>query len=61
MRGHQDIWFHCKYCDKAFQKKKESLQKHMSLHTGQYKFKCGKCGKGFNEGKEYEMHIQTHT
>ena len=59
MQGHEGIMFHCNDCDKSFTQK-ESLQKHMSVHSGEFKFGCNKCGKGFNVRRQYENHLTTH-
>ena len=59
MRGHEGIMFYCKYCDKSFTQK-ESHRKHMSVRSGEYKYGCNKCGKGFNVRKQYENHLKTH-
>ena len=59
MRGHEGILFQCKHCSKTF-KEKKSLQSHLSIHTGQYKFTCENCQKGFNGRNRYELNLQAH-
>ena len=59
MRGHDGVMLQCEYCDKTFAKN-ESLQHHLSVHTGQYNFMCDQCNKGFNVRKQYENHMTSH-
>ena len=39
---------------------KQKYRYHLSVHTGQYRFKCDTCGEGLNEKKNYETHITSH-
>ena len=32
----------------------------MQLHTGQFKFYCNECGKGFYAGLHYKDHMRAH-
>ena len=40
--------------------RKHTLQYHLSIHTGQYRFKCDKCGQGFNSGAVFQKHTESH-
>ena len=53
VRAHEGRGYACDYCGKMF-KTKQCY--HESEHTGQYRFRCEKCGKGFNEQTFYEKH-----
>ena len=59
MRAHAGLKYHCEYCSKPFMSK-EKLRYHLSLHTGQYKFRCEKCGKGLNKKYEFIKHGMSH-
>ena len=37
-----------------------ALKYHVSEHTGNYRFKCDHCGKGFNRFPQYEKHVLMH-
>ena len=47
IRAHEGRGFPCEYCSKRFSSK-QNLSYHMSEHTGQYRFSCAVCSKGFN-------------
>ena len=32
----------------------------MQHHTGQYRYQCNECGKGFNEKTHFEYHMRGH-
>ena len=55
MRIHEGLRYHCEYCSKPFVSK-QKYRYHLSNHTGQYRFKCDKCEKGFNEKTVFEKH-----
>ena len=58
-RAHEGIKYHCQYCSKPFAKK-IGLDYHLSQHTGEYRFKCEKCGQGFNEKPKFQKHVDLH-
>ena len=60
MRAHQGLKYHCDYCSKPLLSQK-NLRYHLSGHTGQYRFTCNVCGKGYNPKIEYEKHVRSHT
>ena len=60
MDKHRGIKYQCEFCPKTF----TSLQKreyHTSVHTGNYRFNCDICNKGFNEKDRYLKHVACHT
>ena len=59
VRAHEGLRYHCEYCSEPYMDK-QKLKYHMSVHTGQYKFKCNTCGKGFNVNSAYEAHVRSH-
>ena len=59
MRRHEGLKHQCNYCSKLFDTK-DGYQNHLSIHTGQFKFSCDKCRKGFNIRSLYLKHTQTH-
>ena len=59
IRAHEGLKYHCEYCSKTYMDK-QKLKYHMSVHTGQYKFKCNTCEKGFNIASEYNTHLKSH-
>ena len=59
MRGHEGKGFPCEYCGKVF-KSPQFKQYHESEHTGNYRFTCEKCKKGFNEKRHYFKHLTLH-
>ena len=60
MRSHDGRKYHCEYCSKTCTNE-ISLRYHLSVHTGQYRLNCTVCGQGFNEGKLYESHLESHS
>ena len=58
MRSRQGLKYHCEYCSKAYVDK-QKLTYHLSIHTGQYRFNCDKCGKGFNVKRQHDRHVST--
>ena len=30
------------------------------IHQNNYAFRCGVCGKGFNEKRDFKLHVDTH-
>ena len=59
MLKHQGLKYHFEYCSKQFTSKK-GYQYHLSAHTGNYRFWCEECKKGFNKQPNYLKHIQSH-
>ena len=59
MRAHEGLKYNCEYCTKSFVSK-EKYKYHLSVHTGQYRFKCTTCGKGFNIKSSFGKHQLTH-
>ena len=59
MRVHEGLKYHCDYWSKPFVTK-QKYQYHLSIHTGQYRFKCNTCGKGFNDRSDYDRHVKSH-
>ena len=47
-RMHKGLKYNCLYCTKSYVFK-QTYDYHQSVRTGQYRFNCDKCGKGFNE------------
>ena len=46
MRSHLGLKYRCEMCGKAFSDQID-VKYHMSEYTGNYRFKCNLCGKGF--------------
>ena len=57
MRSHEGIKYYCQYCGKSFTSKQKH-DYHLSVHTGQYRFRCDKCKEGFNEKRNYSLHVE---
>ena len=51
--------FSCEICNKTFTRK-DSLTRHLVLHTGNFKWYCDICEKGYNQKENYEKHIRVH-
>jgi len=53
----------CPYpgCDKLFSNV-GALRRHIKrIHQNNYAFRCGVCGKGFNEKRDFKLHVDTHS
>ena len=59
MRAHEGKGYPCEYCGKVL-KSPQNRQYHESEHTGNYRFTCEICGKGFNEKRVYLKHVALH-
>ena len=51
--------YSCSQCDKQYIRK-DGLDRHMEIHTGQFTFYCQICRKGFSFSNHYEAHIRGH-
>ena len=49
----------CNKCGQTFTQR-GNLNRHMRLHTGQFKFYCNKCKKGFADITHYNQHMRSH-
>ena len=58
-RIHEGLKYHCEYCAKPYATKKR-YQYHLSVHTGNYRFTCNVCGKGYNEKLDFDKHVKSH-
>ncbi|XP_046391232.1 zinc finger protein 271-like [Ischnura elegans] len=54
--GCHDQSFICDLCDMKFSRK-ESLVKHMQMHTGDFSYRCEHCQKGFSRHGSLVRHI----
>ena len=50
----------CDECGRVFSMK-DSLNRHMLIHTGDRRFKCEVCGKSFIQSYQLTDHMRTHT
>ena len=51
--------FQCLYCQKTFTRK-DSLQRHLLLHTKLHQFTCDKCDKTFTRKDLFDAHTRHH-
>ena len=51
--------YECDVCHKLFSGK-SGLYYHMVTHTGNYKFYCNMCDRGFMQAGMYKRHLQAH-
>ena len=49
----------CTVCNKLFARK-GTLKNHMQLHTGQFKYYCEQCRKGYSGLASYQCHMDKH-
>ena len=49
----------CTRCGKTFARP-ATLNSHMELHTGQFKYFCEICRKGYNNNTPYVVHMRKH-
>ncbi|EGT41859.1 hypothetical protein CAEBREN_30473 [Caenorhabditis brenneri] len=54
-KGHQ-----CLQCDKVFTRKND-MQRHMKIHTGEKNHVCPECNRGFRVKSTLKAHMQTHS
>ncbi|XP_026568254.1 gastrula zinc finger protein XlCGF7.1-like, partial [Pseudonaja textilis] len=52
--------FQCPECEKSF-KRKDHLQSHLIIHTGEKPYKCLECGKSFRHISNLYTHQRIHT
>lgn len=52
--------FHCKICGKEIPNKK-NWRRHYLTHSGDHKFTCATCGKGFRELYVLKRHEKVHS
>ena len=50
----------CLYCPRRF-KRKDHMDRHHLIHTGETPHKCGHCGKGFKRVEKLTDHVRMHT
>ena len=49
----------CDECDKVFTQK-SNLRRHANFHSGNFKFYCEICRKGFFRKEQYDSHTRSH-
>ena len=60
LRQHRGLYYYCEVCGKKLVTE-DGLGYHMNEHTGNYKYKCDLCGRGFNKpGELKKHHAQKH-
>ena len=52
-------FYKCPQCGRSFTAK-ASLKRHMVLHSGNFKWYCEICKKGYSQKENYEQHIRAH-
>ncbi len=52
--------YQCKVCNKGFARR-DHLDRHMRVHTGEKPFKCDICYKSFTDSSYLNRHTTTHT
>ena len=52
--------YKCFHCSKVFIRK-ETLAKHMKIHTGVKPFKCSTCSQSFTQNIHLKVHMRKHT
>ena len=59
MDKHTGARYKCDNCPKTFTTLQDR-DRHTSVHTGNYRFSCQVCGKGFNRNDHLNKHYKTH-
>ena len=59
MNNHAGVRYKCEYCPKTFTTLSDR-KRHISIHTGNYRFSCVVCGKGFNRNYKLNIHYKSH-
>ena len=52
-------FFKCQQCGRTFTAK-ASMKRHTVLHSGNFKWCCNICKKGFSQKGNYEQHVRGH-
>ena len=51
--------YRCEKCGRSFSSS-SNLNRHLVLHTGNFRWYCDICQKGYNQKDNYEKHIRAH-
>ena len=53
--------YHCEYCDKAFNQKRNYDNHVRAVHTGEKPFSCELCEKAYSSSSSLSDHMRVHT